>query len=81
MVMKQSYSIPEKTVGIMDRGFASSERIKKLKEKQNKAFVLRIKNNVTLEMLDDGNSKVGKDEREVETRVVAFCDERRQNRI
>ncbi|EAM49660.1 hypothetical protein CwatDRAFT_1957 [Crocosphaera watsonii WH 8501] len=54
-------SIPEKTVGIMDRGFASSERIKELKEKQNKAFVLRIKNNVTLEMLDDGNSQVGKD--------------------
>ena len=25
-------------------------------------------------MLDDGNSKVGKDEREVEIRVVAFCD-------
>lgn len=67
-------SIPEKTVGIMDRGFASSERIKELKEKQNKAFVLRIKNNVTLEMLDDGNSQVGKDQREVEIRVVAFCD-------
>ena len=67
-------SIPEKTVGIMDRGFASSERIKNLKEKINKAFVLRIKNNVTLEMLDKGNFKVGKDEREVETRVVAFCD-------
>ncbi|CCQ70021.1 hypothetical protein CWATWH0402_5839 [Crocosphaera watsonii WH 0402] len=67
-------SIPEKTVGIMDRGFASSERIKNLKEKIDKAFVLRIKNNVTLEMLDNGAFKVGKDEREVETRVVAFCD-------
>ncbi len=67
-------AIPENGVGIMDRGFASCERIRELKEQQNKAFVLRIKNNVTLERLDDGNSKVGKDEREVEIRVVAFCD-------
>ena len=67
-------AIPENGVGIMDRGFASSERIRKLKEQQNKAFVLRVKNNITLEILENGNSKVGKDEREVETRVVAFCD-------
>ncbi len=66
--------IPEKGVGIMDRGFASSERIRELKEQTNKAFVLRIKNNVTLEMWENGNCKVGKDEREVEIRVVAFCD-------
>jgi putative transposase len=58
----------------MDRGFASSKRIKELKEQKNKAFVLRIKNNITLEMLENGNCKVGKDEREVEIRVVAFCD-------
>lgn len=58
----------------MDRGFASCERIKELKEKENKGFVLRIKNNVSLEMLENGQSKVGKDEREVEIRVVAFCD-------
>jgi IS4 transposase len=67
-------SIPSKAVGIMDRGFASSERISELKQQKNKAFVLRIKNNVTLEMLENGNCKVGKDEREVEIRVVAFCD-------
>ena len=66
--------IPENSVGIMDRGFASSERIKELKEQKNKSFVLRIKNNVTLEMLKNGNFKVGKEEREVEIRVVAFCD-------
>ncbi len=30
----------------MDRGFASSERIRELKEQENKAFVLRIKNHV-----------------------------------
>lgn len=67
-------AIPENGVGIMDRGFASCERIKELKENKNKAFVLRIKNNITLEMIENGNSKVGKDEREVEIRVVAFCD-------
>ena len=66
--------IPENAVGIMDRGFASCERIKELKNNKNKAFVLRIKNNITLEMLENGNSKVGKNEREVEIRVVAFCD-------
>ena len=67
-------AIPGNGVGIMDRGFASCEKIKELKDNKNKAFVLRIKNNVTLEMLENGNSKVGKDEREVEIRVVAFCD-------
>jgi len=67
-------SIPDNAVGVMDRGFASTQRIKELKEQKNKAFVLRIKNNITLEMLENGNCKVGKDEREVEIRVVAFCD-------
>lgn len=67
-------SIPDNAVGVMDRGFASTQRIKELKEQTNKAFVLRIKNNITLEMLENGNCKVGKDEREVEIRVVAFCD-------
>ncbi|WP_041230015.1 IS4 family transposase [Rippkaea orientalis] len=66
--------IPENGLGIMDRGFASCERIKKLKENKNQTFVLRIKNNVTLEMLENGKSKVGKDGREIEIRVVAFCD-------
>jgi len=58
----------------MDRGFASTQKIQELKAQTNKAFVLRIKNNVTLEMLDNGNCQVGKDEREVKIRVVAFCD-------
>lgn len=66
--------IPDNAVGVMDRGFASTQRIKELKEQKNKAFVLRIKNNITLEMLDNGNCQVGKNEKEVEIRVVAFCD-------
>lgn len=58
----------------MDRGFASAERIRELNKQENKGFVLRIKNNVALEMLENGKGKVGKDEREIEVRVVAFCD-------
>jgi IS4 transposase len=67
-------AIPVEAVGIMDRGFSSTERIEELKKQKDKAFVLRIKNNITLEMLENGNCKVGKDKREVEIRVVAFCD-------
>lgn len=67
-------AIPKKAIGVMDRGFCSTERIAQLKEQKDKAFVLRIKNNITLEMLENGNCKVGKDQREVEIRVVAFCD-------
>lgn len=37
-------------------------------------FVMRIKNNVTLEMPENGMCLVGKYKREVKTRVVAFCD-------
>jgi putative transposase len=67
-------SIPENGVGVMDRGFASITRIKELKQQENKAFVLRLKNNITLEMLDNGNYKVGKEGGGVEIRVVTFCD-------
>jgi putative transposase len=67
-------AIPAKGIGVMDRGFSSTERIAELKKQENKAFVLRVKNNITLEMLENGNCKVGKDKREVEIRVVAFCD-------
>lgn len=65
---------PENRVSIMDRGFASSERIREIESQENTCYVLRIKNDVTLEMLENGKCKVGKDEREVEVRVVAFCD-------
>ena len=67
-------SIPDNAVGVMDRGFASTQRIKELKEQTNKAFVLRIKNNITLKSLENGLCKVGKYQREVKIRVVAFCD-------
>ena len=67
-------SIPINSVGIMDRGFASLKRIQKLMTDKYKHFVLRIKNNITLEMLENGKCKVGKGKNAVEVRVVMFCD-------
>lgn len=67
-------SIPKNSIGVMDRGFSSSSQISNLKSQKNQSFVLRIKNNVTLKMMENGNFKVFQDRREVEIRVVAFCD-------
>lgn len=67
-------AIPENGVGIMDRGFASLKRIQKLKEDEKRFFVVRIKNNMCLEMQENGLVKVGTKEAAVEVRIVAFCD-------
>jgi hypothetical protein len=67
-------AIPVNGVGVMDRGFASNQRIKALLEITDKHFVLRVKNNITLEMLDNGKCILGKNKRQIEVRVVAFCD-------
>lgn len=67
-------AIPVNGVGAMDRGFASRLRILKLLEEKDKHFILRVKNNMTLEMLENGRCKLGKGKRQVEVRVVAFCD-------
>lgn len=66
--------IPENGIGIMDRGFASQSRIRKLLERENKFFVLRIKNNMKLKMLDNGNCLVGGIKDQLEVRVVNFCN-------
>lgn len=58
----------------MDRGFASNQRIKALLEITDKHFVLRVKNNISLKMLENGKCKLGKDKRQIEVRVVAFCN-------
>lgn len=58
----------------MDRGFSSNQRITELLEITDKHFVLRVKNNISLEMLENGKCKLGKDQRQIEVRVVAFCD-------
>jgi hypothetical protein len=67
-------AIPENGVGIMDRGFAKLERIKKLIEIKDRYFVIRIKNNMSLELLDNGKAILGRGKDKVEVRVVAFSD-------
>lgn len=67
-------STPENGVGIMDRGFAKLARIKNLIEQNNRYFLLRIKNNTTLKMLDNGEFLVGTGAEQVEVRTVVFCD-------
>jgi IS4 transposase len=70
--------IPENSVGVMDRGFASLKRIKQLLSSESQHFVLRVKNNINLDFLDEQenqwNSKLGKGKDAVEVRVVSFCD-------
>lgn len=65
---------PENGVSVMDRGFCRLTRIKALKQRDGKHFVLRIKNNIKLEMLANGDYLVGTGEDQIEARVVAFCD-------
>lgn len=65
---------PENAVSIMDRGFCSLARIKKLQAKNDRHFLLRIKNNISLEMSEDGNFLVGTGSEQVKCRVVTFSD-------
>lgn len=65
---------PENGVSIMDRGFSSQGRLKELLAKTNRYFVLRIKNNIKLEMLENDKFFIGVGENKVEARVVNFCD-------
>jgi IS4 transposase len=71
-------AIPENSVGVMDRGFASLKRIKELLASKSQHFVLRVKNNMSLDFLDEennqGKSKLGTGKDAVEVRVVSFCD-------
>lgn len=67
-------SIPQNSIGVMNRGFASMKRIGELLGNKEKHFVLRIKNNVTVEMLENGKCKVGTGKDAVEVRLVMFCD-------
>ena len=65
---------PENGVSVMDRGFSSLARIKALLQENNRYFILRIKNNIKLEMLENGRFLIGTGEEQVEGRVVNFCD-------
>ena len=58
----------------MDRGFSSSERVQALMKQENQYFVLRIKNNSTINMNEDGTYEVWSDKRKVQVRLVTFSD-------
>jgi putative transposase len=65
---------PSNGVSLMDRGFSSLSRIQKLMNETQRYFLLRIKNNIRLEMLDDGQFLLGTGCQQVVARVVNFCD-------
>jgi IS4 transposase len=69
---------PLNGVGVMDRGFFSLSKIAQLKQMDDRYFVLRIKKNVTLKMLENGNFLVGKGSEQIEVRVVMFSDIKEQ---
>lgn len=65
------------------RRFCSKERIRNLLKIENKFFVLRVKNNMKLKILDNGNSILGTERDNVEIRIVSFCslENNRQYRL
>ena len=78
---KTVQQVPENGIGVMDRGFSSKEIIRKLSQIKNKFFVLRIKNNIKLRMLENGQFIVGGEKDNVEIRIVNFCslEEKKKN--
>jgi hypothetical protein len=66
--------IPENSIAIMDRGFASKKRIQDFNKKQKRSFVLRTNKNLTLTMLENGDFLLGTGKETVATRLVWFCD-------
>ncbi len=70
-------AIPENAIGIMDRGFSKLERIQDLQELQDRYFVMRVKNNMNLELSNDAKDDraiLGTGSKQVKVRVVAFSD-------
>jgi putative transposase len=65
---------PENGVNIMDRGFCKLERIKDLIQDKERYFVMRIKNDMSLQMLENGKFLVGTGAKKVECRIVNYCD-------
>ncbi|MEM8723763.1 MAG: hypothetical protein AAGE84_31540 [Cyanobacteria bacterium P01_G01_bin.39] len=55
------------------RRFCSKERIRNLLKIKNKFFVLRVKNDMKLKMLENGNCLLGGEKDNVEIRVSDFC--------
>jgi putative transposase len=65
---------PQNGVNIMDRGFCKLERIKDLTQDKERYFVLRIKNDMSLQMQENGKFLVGTGAKKVECRIVNYCD-------
>jgi putative transposase len=65
---------PKNGVSVMDRGFCKLERIKELIKDRDRYFVMRIKNDMSLQMLENGNFLVGTGAKQVECRIVNYCD-------
>jgi IS4 transposase len=65
---------PENGVSIMDRGFCKLSRIERLIESKDSYFLMRIRNDISLKMLDNGNFLAGTGKEKVEIRVVIFSD-------
>ena len=72
---------PENGVAVMDRGFCDLQRVKNLQMQNNKYHVLRIKNNISLEKLPNGNYMVGTGNKEIESRVVIFIHDNPEFRL
>ncbi len=56
----------------MDRGFSSSERVQALLE--NQYFLLRINNNTTINIKEDGTYKRWSEQPKVQVKLVIFSD-------
>jgi len=65
---------PQNGVSIMDRGFCKLERIKDLIQDKERYFVMRIKNDMSLQMQGNGKFLVGTGTKKVECRIVNYCD-------
>ncbi|MEG4985122.1 transposase [Microcoleus sp. BR0-C5] len=65
---------PQNGVAVMDRGFSSSERVQALMKQENQYFVLRIKNNSTINMKENGTYEVWSEKRKIQVRLVTFSD-------
>ena len=65
---------PKSGVSVIDRRFCKLERIKDLIQDKERYFVLRIKNDMSLQMLKNGKFLVGTGTKKVECRIVNYCD-------
>ena len=65
---------PKNGVSVMDRGFCKLERIKDMIQDKERYFVMRIKNDMSLQMQENGKFLVGTGAKKVECRIVNYCD-------